>query len=262
MRSVARALGLRRATLAAARLYAERSALSLGRGTPERNAGRILCYHSVGTPAWGVNDVSPERFRWQLESALRCGYHFVPARTIAGTGGDARDLAVTFDDGLASVATNAAPVLRELGIPWSIFVVSDWATGRHRFGDGVMLTWSEIARLADEDVEIGSHSVTHPDFGRLDSASVRAELARSRAAIEKHIGCAPATFAIPFGGSRNWTIDAHAAAIDAGYDVILSQSEERRPAGTVGRSFITRFDGARFFRAALLGAFDRWEETL
>jgi len=254
--------GLKLPTLAGARLYAERAALSLGYRTDARQNGRILCYHSVGTPAWGINDVSPRRFRAHLEMALREGYHFVTARSIALTGGRPRDLAVTFDDGLASVATNAAPVLRELGIPWSLFVVSDWAAGRHRFGDGVMLGWSEIARLAEEGVEIGSHSVTHPDFGRLESASAEAELTRSRAAIAEHIGSAPTSFAIPLGGSRNWTVGAQTAALAAGYDVVLSQSEERRPAGTVGRSFITRFDGARFFRAALVGAFDRWEERL
>ena len=89
MRSLLRALGVRRSTLAAARLYAERSLLSVRGDARARPTGRILCYHSVGTPAWGVNDVSPARFRRQLESALRRGYRFVPAREIALTGGTA-----------------------------------------------------------------------------------------------------------------------------------------------------------------------------
>lgn len=234
--------------------------LSVTRPAHERTAGRILCYHSVGTPAWGVNDVSPARFRWHLESAMRRGYRFVPAREIALTGGRPRDLAVTFDDGLSSVAANAAPVLKELGIPWSIFVVTDWAAGRHRFGEGVMLTWREISLLADAGVEIGSHSVTHPDFGRLDKVSVRYELEGSRSAVEEQIGLAPTAFAIPLGGSRNWTPEAHALAREIGYEVIFAQAEASRPAGTVPRSFITRFDGARIFAAALAGAFDDWEE--
>ena len=40
------------------------------------------------------------------------------------------DLAITFDDGLKSVLTNAAPILAEYDVPWSLFVVSDWADGR------------------------------------------------------------------------------------------------------------------------------------
>lgn len=262
MRSVARALGVRRSTLAAARLYAERSALSLRYGTAERQTGRILCYHSVGTPAWGVNDVTPARFRWQLESAMRRGYRFVPAQEIALTGGGPRDLAVTFDDGLTSVVANAAPILAELAIPWSIFVVSDWADGRHQFGEGVLLSWSAIADLADRGVEIGSHSVSHPNFGRIGVDEARAELDRSRATIEQRLGRPPTSFAIPMGGSRNWTAQAQALARTAGYAIIYAQSEVRRPEGTTPRTFVTRFDGGRLFTAALRGAFDRWEERI
>lgn len=262
MRSVARAVGLRRSTLAAARLYAERAALSFGSGTVRRETGRILCYHSVGTPAWGVNDVSPRRFRLQLESAMRQGYRFVPARAIALTGGGPRDLAVTFDDGLSSVVANAEPILAELAIPWSIFVVSDWADGRHQFGEGVFLSWPEIVGLAQRGVEIGSHSVSHPNFGRIGVDEAREELDRSRATIEQRLGRPSTSFAIPMGGSRDWTMQAQALARAAGYAIIYAQSEGRRPRGTTPRTFVTRFDGERLFAAALRGAFDEWEERI
>lgn len=255
-----RALGVRRSTIATARLYAERSLLSVRVGARARPNGRILCYHSVGTPAWGVNDVSPGRFRRQLESALRQGYRFVPAREIALTGGGPRELAVTFDDGLSSVAANAAPILAELRIPWSIFIVSDWADGRHHFGEGLLLSWSKIADLADRGVEVGSHSVTHPNFGRLRADEVREELGRSRAAIERHLGRAPSEFAIPIGGSLDWSAQAQALAGAAGYDIVYAQSDGLRPEGTTPRTFVTRFDGDRLFAAALRGAFDEWEE--
>ena len=41
---------------------------------------------------------------------------------------------------------------------------------------------------------------------------------------------------------------------------MFAQAEETRPAETVARTFVTRWDGDRVFRAALGGAFDRWEE--
>ena len=61
--------------------------------------------------AWGVNDVSPAQFRRQIELALREGYRFVAASEIGRTGGSPRDLAITFDDGLKSTLTIAAPIL-------------------------------------------------------------------------------------------------------------------------------------------------------
>ena len=76
----------------------ERTALSVaGERRPARS--RILCYHSVGTASWGVNDVAPARFRSQIETAIRAGYHFVPAELIASDeDSDERRLAITFDD--------------------------------------------------------------------------------------------------------------------------------------------------------------------
>ncbi len=260
---VAARLGVRRSTLAAARVYAERQALALGRelrGTSSRGAGRILCYHAVGTPAWGVNDVSPRGLRAQIQTALALGFRFVPAEDIRRNGGTPRDLAITFDDGLASVALNAAPVLKDLQIPWTMFVVTDWADGRHAFGPDICLSWRQLEGLAAQGATIGSHSVTHPNFGRLSLAQAEDELACSRRTIDANIGINTTQFAIPFGQSRDWPPAAHAAARATGYTAIYAQSERRRPPGTVARTFITRFDDDRLFRAALRGAFDAWEE--
>ncbi|MBI2765293.1 MAG: polysaccharide deacetylase family protein [Chloroflexi bacterium] len=248
-----------RVNLASVRLCCERHVLARTRA-PGRPRSRILCYHSIGTPQWGINDVSPERFRRHLQAALEAGYTFVPASEIASGSAPGRSLALTFDDGIASVAANAAPVLAELAIPWTLFVVTDWADGRHAFGDGTMLTWREIERLAERGAEIGSHSVTHPNFGAISAGQARDEIVRSRAVVGERLGVAPAAFAIPYGRSKDWTAAARAAAAAAGYTTVFAQSEERRPHGTVPRTFITRFDTERVFRAALGGAFDRWEE--
>ncbi len=244
-------------------MYVERNVLAvsgLPRRLPARRGGRILCYHAVGTPAWGVNDVRPDVLRRHVETALRLGFRFVAADEIRRTGGGPRDLAVTFDDGLSSVAANAAHVLREFQIPWTIFVVTDWADGRHAFGPGLFLGWQEIETLAAQGVTIGSHSVTHRNFGRLSAAEAEDELATSRETIQARTGIRTTQFAIPFGQSRDWSVAADAAARACGYTAIYAQSERRRPQTTVARTFITRFDDERLFRAALRGAFDAWEE--
>ena len=242
----------------------ERSLIAALPRSPQQPRSRILCYHSVGTPEWGVNDVPPDRFRRQIELALREGYQFVPAGILAreGAAGDSRRLAITFDDGLRSVAANAAPILQEYGIPWTLFVVSDWAEGRHSFGDDIMLGWGEIERLAVAGATIGSHSVTHPNFGLLDAPTASHELEASRETIRQRTGIDAKEFAIPFGQSKNWTDIAAQAASVAGYETVYAQSEQRRASGTAPRTFVTRFDGDRVFRASLEGAFDRWEEWL
>jgi peptidoglycan/xylan/chitin deacetylase (PgdA/CDA1 family) len=261
LKGVLKRAGLRRQRVSALRMCCERNVLAAV-ARNNRARARILCYHSVGTPAWGVNDVSPARFRRHVEVALEAGYRFVPAEQIAMTGGVAGELAITFDDGLKSVATNAAPILAEYGIPWTLFVVSGWTDGRHAFGDGVMLGWDDVVGAAQAGATIGSHSVTHPNFGRLDAYMIARELVESREAIQARTGLVPTSFAIPFGQSGNWSATAARLATEAGYRTIYAQSEERRPAATVARTFITSFDDDRIFRAALAGSFDQWEEWL
>lgn len=260
IKAVARKAGIRRAGVAALRMQAERATLASMASRRPKSTGRVLCYHSIGTEQWGVNDVSPQQFRDQLELAMRLGYRFVPAASVADGRASADDLAITFDDGVLSVAYRAAPILAEFGIPWTLFIVAGWADGRHPFGDGVMMGWAEVERLAAQGVEIGSHSMSHPDFGSLPPGSARRELVESRRLIERRAGIRPTSFAIPMGQSKNWSEAADAASKGAGYKLVYAQSVDSRPAGTVPRTFITRFDDRRIFKAALEGAFDGWEE--
>ncbi|MBC7769862.1 MAG: polysaccharide deacetylase family protein [Phycisphaerales bacterium] len=225
-----------------------------------REGGRILCYHSVGQPEFGVNDVAPARFRRQLELALELGYRFVPPADIARAGGGPKDLAVSFDDALKSVLTQANPVLRDLNIPYSVFIVSEWCEHQLEWQKTGVLNWGELEKMAADGVELGSHSATHRDFGEIDIERAKREFELSRRTIEARLGFAPESFAIPFGQSANWTAAADKAARDTGYTTIYAQAEETRPPGTIPRTFVTHFDDERIFKALLRGAYDRWEE--
>lgn len=252
---------MERRHIAAARMCCERHILaSVGRQR-KRWIGRILCYHSIGQGGvTGVNDVTPAQFRRHIEMALEAGYRFVPASQIAATGGGEKDLAITFDDGWRSVLTEAAPILKDYNLPWTFFPVSEWSDARHWFAENTVMSWRDIETLLAGGAEMGSHSATHPDFGQIDLPQMIDELGGSRDLFEKRLGFAPETFAIPLGQSTNWRAESEKAARDAGYSVIYAQAEETRPAGTIARTFVTKFDGDRIFKALLKGKFDRWEE--
>lgn len=260
IKKIARGVGLERRHVAPARMFCERYALAAFGPAHARAGGRILAYHSVGQPDWGVNDVSPQQFRRHLDLALQLGYRFVPASQIALTGGGPMDLAVTFDDAARSVSTNAAPILRKYGIPYTVFPVTDWTDGKVGYFVGKVMTWDEMGELVASGAEIGSHSVTHSDFGAMSPDRYEHELAASRRIIQSRLGCETSTFAIPLGQARHWTAAAGKAAQAAGYSVVYSQSEQTRPAGTVARTFVTQFDADHIFRVLLRGAFDRWDE--
>lgn len=243
------------------RLRAERWALagtrSIGR-TPAKR-GRILAYHSVGTPEWGVNDVTPAAFERHLQIAVDDGWTFAtPAQVLAEP--DKPQVALTFDDGPTSLLTNVVPVLRHHGIPATAFIITGWADGGHPLGHQLVLDWPGVTALREAGVTVASHSVTHPDFGKLDAAAAGRELEVSRQRMSEMLGEETDEFAIPFGQSRNWTEAASLAAKQAGYTTVYAQSVNTRPAGTIPRTFITRIDRPAIFRAALAGAYDNWEE--
>lgn len=246
------------------RLWAERWALAAWQRAasspgPARR-GRILAYHSIGTPAYGVNDVRPRDFERHLQIAVDEGWSFAtPAEVIAEP--DKPQLALTFDDGLASVLSSALPVLRHHGIPGTAFVVTGWADGQAPDDLGpIVLDWRGVNALREGGMTVASHSVTHSDFGRLEPAQARRELEVSRERLHRMLGVETGEFAIPNGQSRNWTPGAGRASAEAGYTRVYAQCVNTRPAGTIARTFITRIDRPALFRAALAGAYDNWEE--
>lgn len=260
LKHIVRATGLERRHVASARMCCERHVLARVGRARKRWIGRILCYHSIGQEQFGVNDVTPAQFRRHIELALNAGYRFVSAAEIARTGGGAKDLAITFDDGWKSVATQAAPILKDYNLPWTFFPVSDWTEGVVPWARDVALNWRDVEKLLADGAEMGSHSATHPDFGKIELSQMVDELGGSRDLFQKRLGFAPETFAIPLGQSTNWKQASMQAANDAGYGVIYAQAEETRPKGTVARTFVTKFDGDRIFKALLKGKFDYWEE--
>ena len=246
------------------RLCAERWGLAarnrMAGGQAPVRRGRILAYHSVGTPQWGLNDVSPRDFERHLQIAADDGWAFAtPAEVIAEP--DKPQLALTFDDGLASLLANALPVLRHHGIPATAFVVTGWAGGA--VPDSyrpLVLDWRGVRALQEGGMTVASHSVTHPDFGRLEPGEARRQLEVSREDLRRMVDIETDEFAIPLGQSANWTPAASLAAAQAGYGTVYAQSVNTRPEGTVPRTFIGRIDRPVLFRAALAGAYDNWEE--
>jgi len=246
--------------MAAARMFVERHTLATVGVRHAPQVGRILCYHSVEQPEWGVNDLTVERFRQQLDAAFAAGFTFVPASQIAREGGSADQLAITFDDGALSVLTVAAPILRSYDIPFSAFVVSLWCGGEGGPGPTSTMRWDDVIRLAELGAEIGNHSASHADFADLNDDEIADQIGGARDAIERHTGIRTTSFAIPFGQSGNWPPQASVIGRELGYDLIYAQAQQTRPPGTIARTFVTHFDRPRIFRAVLRGRYDRWEE--
>ena len=189
----------------------------------------VLCYHAV-SPRWEMPyALTPQCLREQVERLLRAGYEPVTAGSLAADGGGGRRLAVTFDDALVSVRTQALPVLEALGVPATVFACTDWV-GRDepmRIGyDGWLgtasaaelrsLGWEELADLRDRGWEIGSHTCSHPRLTSLDGGGLQHELVSSKGALEQRLGAPCRAVAYPHGDCDDRVVTAARAA---GYEL-------------------------------------------
>ena len=167
----------------------------------------ILTYHSIDDSG-SVISVSRGDFRRHAEWLATAAAPRAVTVDEAVRADDAEDcLALVFDDAFENFETAAWPVLRDLGIPATLFVVSR-EVGRTNAWGGEhdpeaptlrLLDWDALGRLAGEGVEIGSHTRTHRRLEGLDRARLVDEIEGSAEDIETRLGERPEGFAYPYG---------------------------------------------------------------
>lgn len=191
--------------------------------TQSDNSFAILMYHRVTPNIAGVPrptwNVTPDRFRRQLEGVLSRGYKPWPLRRVlecreTGEPIPAGVFVVTFDDGYDCVYEEAWPILKELSVPATIFVVTscldvdgpfvsdNWtAAGSTAVPASAWLPLStaHCAEMIDHGlVEIGSHTHRHVDL-RGQPEAFRDDLRQSLEVLRDSLGLEQPTFAFPFG---------------------------------------------------------------
>jgi len=174
--------------------------------------------------------------------------------------------AVTFDDGFLSVVDNALPELRVRMIPCTIFVPTgsigcrpSWIGGSHEDAAEVVLSADVMRAVASEPlVRIASHSVSHPDFSRLDDEQAKDEFHMSKSMIEEITGREVASFSFPHGAHTEESLDL---AAQCGYARVFTidpvQLADPRKGFVVGRVRVEPDDWPIEFRLKVLGAY-RW----
>ena len=174
--------------------------------------------------------------------------------------------AVTFDDAFMSVVENALPELRARKIPCTIFVPTGsirrrpaWIGPSHKDAAEVVASTEVVRAIADQPlVRIGSHSVSHPDFRRLDDGQARDELARSKATLEEILGQEVKSFSFPHGAHTQRSLDL---ARQCGYTRVFTiepvQLTDPREGFAIGRVRVEPHDWPIEFRLKALGAY-RW----
>ncbi len=190
----------------------------------------ILMYHAVEDaprpPQYKHFYVTAAEFAGQMRMLKSSGYSPMTFSTLAAArAGQAalppKPVLLTFDDGYANLKTNVHPLLRSLGFPYTVFLVSElvgktnaWVAAEG-YDPTPLLDWPDIqAMQAEGGVEFEGHTRTHPKLAELSEADVRREVTDSKTALEQKLGKALATLCYPYGSVSERVAEI---AAEAGY---------------------------------------------
>lgn len=218
----------------------------------------LLIYHRLGGGSSDELDLPVASFERQLE--LLDGHEVVSLDHSLDRldAGDRRpSFVLTFDDGFADVYEHAWPLLRERGVPFTIYLATAYvsrtmrwegATAKGMPGRG--LSWEQLAEMVDSGLcTIGNHTHNHVPPEELTPE----ELDLCTQAIEANLGVTPQHFTYPWGVP----VPAMEAELRARFRS-ASTGELGRNAGLTDRMRLRRVpvrrtDPDEFFAAKLRG---------
>ena len=173
-----------------------------------RDSASVIMYHRFGEDRYPSTNIRIAQFEEHLELLTNGDYTVLPLPDIIETlqaGGTLPDrtVAITIDDAYLSVYEQAWPRLKELGLPFTIFVATD-PVEKNRRG---YMSWDMLRELQGEGVTIGSQTHTHPHLHRKSADEVRQEITTSNQLFLEELGLRPELFAYPFGEYSKFVVD-------------------------------------------------------
>ena len=193
-----------------------------------RNAALVVAFHRVQkTDPTDSLSIDPETFERHCRFYQRY-FRVVPLREIVSRLERRlpldRHLAITFDDGYRDNFENARPVLETLSLPATFFVVSDWIGSnvvpwwdRARGACHPWMNWDQVRALHRSGFEIGAHTSTHVDLGKVRPAYAREQVLGARLELERQLDTAIESFAYPYGGRQHLTEANREVVRNAGF---------------------------------------------
>ena len=169
----------------------------------------ILTYHSIAEGDSPLR-IAPALFAEQMEW-LKAHAAVVPLANIvkaldSGATFSARAVVLTFDDGFRDFAEHAAPILRKLKIPATVFLptaycgrANDWPGQPKWVEPQLLMDWTQIRELAAQGISFGGHTRSHCVLTEIGAGQAEEEIEMSRRDIEERALTTVTHFCYPYG---------------------------------------------------------------
>lgn len=159
-------------------------------------------------------NVTPLVFEEQLKIILKGGYATVFVREIpelirSKSTSCYPTIALTFDDGYEDFYTDVFPLLKKYNMKATSYVIANYI-GRDDF-----MNEAQIKELLESNlVEIGSHTLDHPELTLLSDREVELQTAGSKHILESMFGLPVYSFSYPLG---RYNLMAEGVVMQSGY---------------------------------------------
>ncbi len=231
---------------------------------PSTSSVAVLGYHRFENPPHDPLAISTKDFEAHMQRLKDAGITVISMDDfLAWRRGEkdvpARSAIITIDDGYVSGYTEAWPVLKKFGYPFTMFVYTNYiGTG------GKSISWAQLEEMQKAGVEIGSHTVSHDRLtakkgkDRTEAtydAWLWNELNGSKEMLQSHLGAPVRTLAFPYGLANE---QVKAAAAKAGYEAQFTvnpiKTQHAVPApDSIGRYIVESTNPSTFANGANFG---------
>lgn len=187
----------------------------------------VLMYHHIrdfndDNDKIGTNlSVSPDEFASQLDLIKQRGYTTVTFGDLEAGNLPDKPIILTFDDGYENFYQYAFPELKKRGMKAVAYII----TGK--IGTEEYMTSDQIKEIASNNIEIGSHTISHPDLSKASPEKAKNEIVESKQKLEVFVGRV-ISFCYPAG---KFSSETEALVKEAGYNFAVTT-----------KSGITKFD--------------------
>ena len=178
----------------------------------DKNHIPILMYHSI--ESMPVNTVmrslhvSPRQFQFQMWMLKILGYKALSLNKIKPYLDGLKKgkvVGITFDDGYQNILFNAAPILLKYNFSATCYIVSDnlgltniWDKDKG-ITQRALMTADEINEWLSLGMDIGAHTLTHPDLTNISIEAAEKEINDCKLDLEDTFKIEVNDFCYPFG---------------------------------------------------------------
>jgi peptidoglycan/xylan/chitin deacetylase (PgdA/CDA1 family) len=171
----------------------------------------ILTYHNFSETKQDLMMVRKDSFEQQMNYLASNGYTVITLDDFFDFLEFRKQLpkkavVITFDDGWQGVYTIALPILKKYGFPATLFVYTDLINGSKK-----TLSWSQLAELDREGIDIQGHTKTHRNLSKIKNEEslasyvrdVENEITASTRIIKEKLNKDVQYLAYPYGDTNN-----------------------------------------------------------